>query len=137
MTISGINKIAEIGAGIMGHGIAQLFSMHGYQINLVDIDESILNEALEKIGWSLDKFVEKKMITQDQEEKALSVINTYTSLKDGLQGVDFVIETVTEEVELKQRVFGEICQVVAEDIIVASNTSDLRITTLAQAVTNS
>ncbi len=58
MTISGINKIAVIGAGIMGHGIAQLFSMHGYQVNLVDTNGSILKEALEKKGWSLDKFVE-------------------------------------------------------------------------------
>lgn len=136
MTISGINKIAVIGGGIMGHGIAQLFSMHAYQINLVDIDEPILKEALEKIGWSLDKFVEKKMITPEEQARALSAINTYTSLKDGLQGVDFVLETVTEEVEIKQRVFREVCQVVPEDIIVASNTSDLRITTLADAVTH-
>jgi enoyl-CoA hydratase/3-hydroxyacyl-CoA dehydrogenase len=58
MTIYGINKIAVIGAGIMGHGIAQLFSMQGYQINLVDTNEPIIKEALEKTGWSLDKFVE-------------------------------------------------------------------------------
>ncbi len=136
MTISGINKIAVIGAGIMGHGIAQVFAMYGYQVNLVDTNDAIIKEALEKIGWSLDKFTAKDVISLERSEKALSSIKGSTDLKDGLKGVDFVLESVTENTGLKQRVYREVCEAVPENIIIASNTSDIRITTLAAAVSN-
>jgi enoyl-CoA hydratase/3-hydroxyacyl-CoA dehydrogenase len=136
MTISGINKIVVIGAGIMGHGIAQLFAMYGYRVNLVDINDAILEEALNKIGWSLDKLVEKKLISRDQGEKARSSINIFPDLKNGLKDVDFVLETVTENLELKHEVYRQVCRRVPENIIIASNTSDLRITRLALAVAN-
>jgi enoyl-CoA hydratase/3-hydroxyacyl-CoA dehydrogenase len=136
MAIEVINKIAVIGAGIMGHGIAQLFAMYGYPVNLVDLNESALKEALKKIGWSLDKFVKKKLISPDQGENAWSSINAFTNLKGGLADVDFVLETVTENLELKHEVFKQVCRRVPENIIIATNTSDLRITRLAVAVTN-
>ena len=136
MAISEINKIAVIGAGVMGHGIAQLFAVFGHQVNLLDINEKLLKEALDKIGWSLNKFVDKQMISQDQSEKALASIKTFTNLAGGLKDVDFVLETVTEDLELKHKVYREICKFLPEDIIIASNTSDIRITRLAEAVTS-
>ncbi|MFB0562479.1 MAG: 3-hydroxyacyl-CoA dehydrogenase/enoyl-CoA hydratase family protein [Candidatus Lokiarchaeia archaeon] len=134
MVLEGIEKIAVIGAGIMGHGIAQLLAQSGYKVNLVDIKEEILQKAMEKISWSLNKLVDKKIIAPHQRDDVVSSIKTYTGLKEALKDVDFVIETIVEDEEIKKKVFKEVSDNVAESVIISSNTSDIRISKLATAV---
>ncbi|MEM3651316.1 MAG: enoyl-CoA hydratase-related protein, partial [Candidatus Jordarchaeaceae archaeon] len=106
----------------------------GYKVNLVDIKEDVLQKAMEKISWSLNKLVDKKIIAPHQIDKAISSIKTYINLKEALKDVDFVIETVTEDEEIKKKVFKEVSNNVPEDVIITSNTSDIRISKLATAV---
>ncbi|MEN2974703.1 MAG: 3-hydroxyacyl-CoA dehydrogenase [Candidatus Caldarchaeales archaeon] len=131
--IRDIKSVAVIGAGAMGHGIAQVFAMKGYGVNIVDVSDEILKKALQNIEWSLNKFVEKKKIRREDVEASLSRINATTSYDEAVKDVDLVIEAVPEDLELKKKIFSRVDKLARPDTILASNTSTLSITEMGRA----
>jgi enoyl-CoA hydratase/3-hydroxyacyl-CoA dehydrogenase len=130
--MSSINKITVLGSGIMGHGIAQVSAMAGYNVALRDIDQSFLDKAMEKIRWSLNKLVEKQKINANQADSILSRILPVVDLKEALRGADIVIEAVPEDMNLKRKVYDEVNRYSENQTIYASNTSTLPITEMAE-----
>src|ERR1051326_4651446 len=94
---SSINKIAVLGSGIMGHGIAQVSAMAGYQVSLRDIEMAFLDKAMEKIKWSLGKLVEKQKITTAESENIFSRISPTVDLATALKDAELLVEAVPED----------------------------------------
>jgi 3-hydroxyacyl-CoA dehydrogenase len=126
-----IKKVAVIGAGEMGHGIAEVLTLAGVEVNLVDIKEEILKKALERIRESLEKFLKKGNISQESFDAAINRINTFLNIEDAVKDVQLVIEAVPENVELKRNVFKKLDDVTNKNVILASNTSNIRITQIS------
>ena len=130
----GIKNITVLGSGIMGHGIAQVSAMAGYNVVLRDIEQQFLDKAIEKIKWSLDKLVSKEKISESQRDEIFSRIKPIVDLKDAVHDCDLVIEAVPEIMDLKKKVYAELDKVADERIIFASNTSTLPITEIANTI---
>lgn len=128
-----MKKAVVIGSGAMGHGITQLLAMNGYQVTMVDISDDLLQKAVEKIRWSLNKFAEKKRVRQEDVDAALSRISTTTSYEQAAKDVDLAVEAVPENMELKKQVFVKLDSVAPSHAILASNTSTLSITEMGNA----
>src|SRR5918995_2054061 len=133
--MSSINRITVLGSGIMGHGIAQVSAMAGYNVTLRDIDQSFLDKAMEKIQWSLNKLVEKQKMTTSQAEEILGRVLPVVDLREALRGADMLIEAVPEDMNLKRKVYKEVNQCSEANTIYASNTSTLPITELGELTT--
>jgi len=131
MSISGINKITVLGSGIMGHGIAQVSAMAGYNVALRDIEQSFLDKAMEKIRWSLNKLVEKQKLSQAESDRIFARITPVVDLKQALKDADLLIEAVPEDMNLKKKVYAEIDSAAEDKTLYASNTSTLPITEMA------
>ncbi len=131
-----IEKMAMIGAGAMGHGIAQISAQAGYEVTLIDIEEDILEDAMDEVEWSLNKFVEKNKITEEEKEETLDRITTTTDQDEGVADADLVIEAAPEKMDLKKQIFSDIDEVTSDDAILASNTSSLSIGEMAKATEN-
>ncbi len=129
-----IKNITVLGSGIMGHGIAQVSAMAGYNIVLRDIEQKFLDKAMEKIKWSLDKLVSKERISLEEESKILSRIKPIVDLKDAVHDSDLVIEAVPEIMDLKKKVYAELDKVAGDQVIFASNTSTLPISEIANTL---
>ena len=127
-----MERAAVIGAGAMGHGIAQLLAMTGLEVWLVDIDEEILSKALNQIRWSLGKLVEKSRVTEENAKKALERLKTTTNFEEAVKNVDFVVEAVPENLELKKQVFSRLDKATPNHTILATNTSSLSITEISR-----
>lgn len=127
-----INKITVLGSGIMGHGIAQISAMNGYNVVLRDIEERFLESAMNKIRWSLDKLVEKNKINKQESDKIHGRIRPIVELKEALDDTDLLIEAVPEDLELKKKVYSEVDQFAQEKTIYSSNTSTLPISEISQ-----
>jgi enoyl-CoA hydratase/3-hydroxyacyl-CoA dehydrogenase len=132
-----IKKITVLGSGVMGHGIAQVSAMSGYEVVLRDIDQKFLDKAMEKIAWSLNKLVEKKKISEEESKKILGRIKTYVDLKESLIDTDLVIEAVPEDMNLKKKVYADLDKLAPAKTVFASNTSTLPITELSMVTTRS
>ncbi len=130
-----INRIAVLGSGIMGHGIAQVSAMAGYSVVLRDIEQSFLDKAMEKIKWSLNKLVEKEKLTQADADRIFARITPVIDLKQALSGADLLIEAVPEDMNVKKKVYAEVDSAADSKTLYASNTSTLPITEMA-ALTN-
>ena len=130
-----IRKITVLGSGVMGHGIAQVSAMSGYDVALRDIDQKFLDKAMEKITWSLNKLVEKNKISKEESEKIFGRIKTYVDLKESLNGTDLVIEAVPEDMNLKKKVYADLDKLASSKTVFASNTSTLPITELSKVTT--
>jgi len=128
-----LKKAAVIGSGAMGHGITQLLAMSGLEVAMVDISDELLQKGMEKIKWSLGKFVEKKRIRQEDANAALSRIKTTTSYEEAAKEIDLAIEAVPENMELKKQVFAKLDSIAPPHAILASNTSTLSITEMGNA----
>jgi len=115
----------------MGHGIAQVSAMAGYNVVLRDIEQKFLDKAMEKVKWSLDKLVSKEKISQIQADDIYSRINPIVDLNDAVKDCQLVIEAVPEIMDLKKKVYAELDQAANSDVIFASNTSTLPITEIA------
>ncbi|MFX1558627.1 MAG: 3-hydroxyacyl-CoA dehydrogenase family protein, partial [Promethearchaeota archaeon] len=127
-----IENICVIGAGIMGSGIAQLAATHGYNVNLVDINEEILNNSKNSIENNLERFfIAKGKLSKEEAFKILNRINLINNLNDATKNVQIVIEAVFEDMELKQKLFSELDSICDRTVILASNTSSLSITSIA------
>ncbi len=129
--ISLIKKIAVLGAGTMGHGIAQVAAMSGYQVFMRDIKQDFLDSGMSRIRSSLDKFVKKGKMTSEEKESILSRIKTTLDLEEAVREADFVIEAVPEIYDIKAETFREVDKKAPEHAILATNTSSLPITELA------
>ena len=127
-----LNKITVLGSGIMGHGIAQISAMNGYQVVLRDIEQRFLDSAMDKIKWSLDKLVEKNKIKKEESDKIYGRIKPIVDLKDALIDTDLLIEAVPEDLNLKKKVYSEVDQFAEEKTVYASNTSTLPISEISQ-----
>jgi 3-hydroxybutyryl-CoA dehydrogenase len=127
-----IEKVCVIGAGVMGCGIAQVVATSGYEVNLVDVDKYILNEAVEAIKKNLDRhYVHKNKMTEEEAIKTIERIHINTSRKESVADVDLVIEAVFEDMTLKKQLFKELDEICNEQVILGSNTSSLSITEMA------
>lgn len=125
-------KAMVVGAGIMGSGIAQACAEAGVETKLVDMDREFAEKGAANIAHYLQRKVDKGKLTQEQRAAALEKLTVADSFSDGL-GVDFVIEAVTENPEVKKQVFGQLGEVFGDSAILASNTSTLSITMLGGA----
>jgi len=129
-----IKNITVLGSGIMGHGIAQVSAMAGYNVVLRDIEQPFLDKAMEKIKWSLDKLVSKEKISENERDEIFSRIKPIVDLKDAVHDCDLVIEAVPEIMELKKKVYAELDKVASDQVVFASNTSTLPITEIANTI---
>ena len=132
-----INKITVLGSGIMGHGIAQISAMAGFDVTLRDVDTKFLDSAMGKIKWSLDKLVEKQKITQAESETIYSRIHPVVDLRQALSGADLLIEAVPEDMELKKKVYLDVDKNSDLKTIYASNTSTLPISEISSLTNRS
>ena len=133
MKLEDVRKIAILGAGIMGTGIAEVCARAGYEVIFRDISEELVERAYERIKKSLNRAVERGKISREDADAALSRINGTTDLKEAVKDADIVIEAVPEIMDLKKKIFKEIDEICPEHTIFASNTSSLMITELASA----
>jgi enoyl-CoA hydratase/3-hydroxyacyl-CoA dehydrogenase len=133
LAIEKIKKVAVVGSGAMGHGIAQLLAMTGCEVTMIDISDEFLQKGMEKIKWSLDKFVEKKRIRREDADAALARISTTTNYEQAGKNIDLAIEAAPENMELKKKVFATLDSVAPSNAILASNTSTLSITEMGKA----
>lgn len=127
-----ITKVAVIGAGTMGNGIAQSFAQAGYRVTMIDIERSFLDKGMAAITKSLSRLLSKGRITHEEEKAALSRISSSLSLEDAADA-QLVVEAVIEDAAIKNRVFTQLDQITAPAAILASNTSSIPITELAAA----
>jgi 3-hydroxybutyryl-CoA dehydrogenase len=128
--VLGIMKVAVVGAGTMGHGIAQVLVRHGFDVCLTDTAEKFLKAGAERIAKGLARDVEKARLTEEERQQALGRLKTTTHLAD-LAGANLVIEAVTEDFEVKAGVFRSLDPICPPEAIFASNTSSISITRLA------
>ena len=127
------SKVAVIGAGTMGNGIAHVFAQFGYNVNLIDVSQAALDRALATISKNLDRQVKKEKISEADKKAALDNITTFTSIEAGVKDRALVVEAATENLELKLKIFGEMDQHSPEDAVLATNTSSISITLIASA----
>lgn len=132
MTVTDIKQVTVIGSGTMGNGIAQVFALHGYIVNLIDIKQDFLDKAVVSISKSIDRFIKKEKVTEEQKKAAMANIKTTTDLH-AAKGSQLVIEAVNEDLNLKLEIFRKLEEICPVDTIFASNTSSLPITKLASA----
>ena len=117
----------------MGHGITEILAMAGYQVTMIDINDELLKNAKDKIKWSLDKFVEKKRMRQEDANATLARIDPTTSYEGACKNIDLAIEAVPEHMDLKKKIFSTLDASSPPNAILASNTSTLSITEMGQA----
>ncbi|SEB15301.1 3-hydroxybutyryl-CoA dehydrogenase [Pedobacter hartonius] len=130
-----MNKIAVIGSGTMGNGIAHTFAQFGYDVNLVDISQEALNKGLTTIAKNIDRQIAKGSLTEDDKTAILNRIHPFSDLKEGVAEADLTVEAATENLELKLKIFRQLDAYSKADAILASNTSSISITQIA-AVTS-
>jgi len=126
-----MKKVAVIGAGTMGNGIAHVFAMTGHEVSLIDVSQPALDRALNTISKNLDRMVAKGSITETEKLATLSNITTYTDLKSGVTSKELVVEAATENIDLKLKIFRDLDEMAGTDTILASNTSSISITKIA------
>jgi len=128
--------VAVIGAGLMGHGIAQIFALSGRRVWLNDIDEQMLAQALINVRSNLAVLVENGLVLPEDVDPALEKIQTTTSLEEAAGEADYVVEAVSENLELKQSLFKQLDAICRPDTILTTNTSVMSITEIAAQADN-
>jgi len=133
MQLEDVDTITVLGAGTMGHGIAEVAALAGYDVYLRDINEELVEDGYEQIEWSLDKLAEKERISEDVRDGALDRITPLVDLEEAVQETDVVIEAIVENMDIKKDVYEDLSEHSPERTIFASNTSSLSITELSEA----
>ncbi len=128
-----MKQIAVIGAGTMGNGIAHVFAQKGFKVNLIDTQAAALEKAMQTIQKNLDRQLAKNVIDEATKTSTLANIITITSIKEGVHNADLVVEAATENSEIKKSIFTQLDQHAPSHCILASNTSSISITQLANA----
>ena len=126
-----MKNVAVIGAGTMGNGIAHVFAQTGYQVNLIDLSQTSLDKGMATISKNLDRQVAKEVLTEAQKNETLSRIKTFTSMEEGVKGVELVVEAATENIDLKLKIFADLDKLTSSEVILATNTSSISITKIA------
>ncbi|MGP8124818.1 MAG: 3-hydroxyacyl-CoA dehydrogenase family protein [Nitrososphaerales archaeon] len=130
-----VSKIAVLGAGLMGHGIAQVASqVGGYEVSILDINQDLVDKGMKMINDSVSKFVEKGRLSKDQGQAVVAKIRPTTDLAQALKGSQLIIEAATEDPKLKLDLYRRVSELTEEDAVVASNTSSISITLLASTM---
>ncbi len=129
-----IKRIAVLGAGLMGHGITQVAAQNGkYEVYMRDIEQRFIDNGMNMIRNSLQKFVSKGQITEAEMNETLARIHPTLDLKEAVSNADLIIEAVPENIELKKATFREVDNLASAHAIIASNTSSISITELGSA----
>ncbi len=128
-----IRRVAVIGAGDMGHGIAQLFAVNGFDVSLMDKFPEVLEKAKGRIAASLQRSVERGRLTREQADAAIARVRYFGEIGSAVRNADLVVEAVPESPELKKAVLKEVFAGAPAGAIVSSNTSTIRISELAEA----
>lgn len=129
-----ISKVTVLGAGLMGHGIAQVASQSGgFEVSMLDVKQEFVDRGVAMIKGSLAKFVEKGKLTKEDSEAVLGRIHPTLDLAAALKGSQLVIEAATEDPQLKLDLYRRVSELVEPGTILASNTSSISITLLASA----
>src|SRR5437762_3685217 len=124
------DKIAVLGAGQMGNGIAHVFAQAGYPVTMIDISSAALAKGKDTIAKNLDRQVKKGTLTSDDKDKTLGRVATADSF-DAIAGASIVIEAVTEQKDLKFKIFADLDKKASPGAILATNTSSISITEIA------
>ncbi len=131
-----IKKVGVVGAGAMGSGIAQVAAQIGCEVVIRDIEDSYVERAMKNIGKFLSRSVEKGKLQAEEKDAILGRIKGTTDMSD-ITDVDFVIEAVIEDLDLKKRVFKELDELCRPGVVIASNTSSMSLTEIAAATKRS
>jgi enoyl-CoA hydratase/3-hydroxyacyl-CoA dehydrogenase len=132
MDLEDVETIAVLGAGNMGHGIAEVAALAGFEVNMRDIKEEFVQNGYEQIEWSLEKLAESEQITDEEAENTLDRITPLVDVEAAVEDADFVIEAVPEKMAIKKEVYTEVEKHLPDRAIVTSNTSSLSITDLSE-----
>ena len=124
-------RVAVIGAGTMGNGIAHVFAQSGYDVNLIDVSQAALDKALNTIAGNMDRQVKKEVMTEADKTASLARIATSTQLAEGVKNRALIVEAATENLELKLKIFREMAANADPDAVLATNTSSISITQIA------
>jgi enoyl-CoA hydratase/3-hydroxyacyl-CoA dehydrogenase len=136
LSSNSIDNITVIGAGTMGHGIAQAFATSGFNVNLVDVSDQVLNTAFSRINDNLNKKVNENKFSSDIATSIINRITLFSNLQESVKNSDFVIEAIIENLDAKINVLRLADQNSPDHTIFASNTSALPITLMAESLTN-
>lgn len=126
-----VKQVGVIGAGMMGHGIAQIFALNGYSVTLMDLKEDLLSKAVDGIRSNLTLMSERGIVNREDVDPALLRIKTTLNMAEAAKGVQFVVEAVSENLALKQTVFKELDTLCPPETILATNTSVISISEIA------
>lgn len=126
-----MKHVAVVGAGTMGNGIAHTFAQFGYKVSLIDVAQASLDKGLATIAKNLDRQVSKGSLTEADKAATLANITTFTSIEEGVKGIELVVEAATENVDLKLNIFKQLDAATSPEVILASNTSSISITKIA------
>ncbi|MDS0476998.1 3-hydroxyacyl-CoA dehydrogenase family protein [Natrinema sp. 1APR25-10V2] len=127
-------KVAVLGAGSMGNGIAHVSALGGHSVIVRDIEQELVEKGLERIEANLEEGIKREKITPAEKEDAIERITGTVSLEAAVEEADFVIEAVPEQLDLKQDVFEEVEEFTPDDAVVATNTSSLSVTEIASVL---
>lgn len=128
-----IRNVTVIGSGTMGNGIAHVFAQFGYEVSLVDLSADALKRALDTIAKNFDRQVAKGTVSESDKAAALARIKTFTDLAEAAPSADLAVEAVTENADVKHKIFTQLDQLCPPHTILASNTSSISITRIAAA----
>ena len=135
MQVDDVQRVTVLGAGNMGHGIAEVAALAGYDVVMRDIKKEFVQNGYEQIEWSLDKLAEKERISAEEADAALRRVDPIVDLETAVSDADVVIEAVPEQMAIKKDVYGDLEEHAPERAVFATNTSSLSITELSE-VTN-
>src|SRR6266446_5800498 len=130
LSVEQIKTVAVLGAGTMGNGIAHVFARAGYKVMLRDVEQRFLDRGLETIGKNLDREIKKGKLAEAEKRAVFGRVQPVTEMR-GIAGADFVVEAVPEKMEIKRAVLSEADSILRPEVIIASNTSSISVTTLA------
>jgi len=132
MDFEDIETVAVLGAGNMGHGIAEVAALAGYEVRMRDIKEEFVQDGYDNIEWSLNKLAEKDQLSETEAEETLDRIEALVDVEDAVGDADVIIEAVPEKMDIKKDVYTDVEQHAPERAIFATNTSSLSITELSE-----
>jgi 3-hydroxybutyryl-CoA dehydrogenase len=128
-----INKIAVVGGGTMGNGIAHVFALKGYQVHLIEMSGELVQKAIKTIEGNLDRQLKKQLIDENLKSDSLARISPIVGLESAPSDIDLVIEAIYENKDAKISLFNRLQPIIKQESIFASNTSSISITELASA----
>src|ERR1700693_5378463 len=130
MSIDNIKTVAVLGAGTMGNGIAHVFARSGYKVILRDVEQRFVDRGMDTIGQNMGRHMKKGKITEAERSSTLERLLPVTDIAN-IAAADFLIEAVPEKIEIKRAVLADAHRLLRDDVIIASNTSSISMTTLA------